>query len=149
MERERLTVFAIAMLFYVAGGWSLYGEYDRANAGSERSGKWQSTTAMISAAYAQDAADHDIGVPRLLGYKYIVNGVQYEVTRSSSQNKLASAYDAHDNVHVNYKSDDPSIAVLVGDPRYSIGLGLIALGTLLAAIREAVTRRSRHGGRVR
>lgn len=85
MNRERITVFAVAALFYVAGGWSLFGAYEREVRSPERTGEWKSTEAMISAAYQQDAQDHDLTLNRnFLGYKYLADGVWYEVKNSSA-----------------------------------------------------------------
>ena len=142
MNKERVAVLGIALGFYALGGWSLYDGFQHDVA--HRHGAWQSTDAIITAQYAQDIRDHDLVPHQLLGYKYMADGISYEVKNTAAQAELAGFLPHGKNIRVNYKLEDPAVAALgddPGHPQYAVGLGLIGFGTLLALVREIVMKR--------
>jgi hypothetical protein len=142
MHREGLMAVGIALIFYALGGFSIYGEMQRERA--RAAGKWPSTEAMVTEAYRQDLEEHELHRPTLLGYKYIVRGITYRVNTAAAQQILEDAKARRRDLRVQYKPEDPAVAILAGNPTnvdYSIGLGLIGFGTLIALIRELVMRR--------
>jgi hypothetical protein len=116
VSKERVAILGIALAFYALGGWS-----------------------------QKDFRGYELAAPKLLGYKYIAGDVLYEVKHTAAQGELAGLFQqGRNNVKVNYKLEDPAVAVLVDDPNnphYSLGMGLIGFGTLMALVREIVLRR--------